>query len=214
MSVSYIPTTGGSTLSLGQATPQMADANKLTGVDPKIASSAAPTKMSEFLNGVDKYIEQPSQQATDSMQIVYDQMSKIQSDLAKNHPQIANSNWDTVLQDGKLKVTGNLSDKDRTWLEQQLNANTTLVGAAKRYSASVVTFYQGTSDHHWIPTLMGQDGRAYDDVADNINGKLPLRSIASWTSGIRRPGETPQGSDTAINNARKYITSARYPIPA
>lgn len=77
-----------------------------------------------------------------------------------------------------------------------------------------MTYYQGTSDHHWVPSLMGQDGHAYDGVADNINGKLPLRSISDWTSGIRRPGETPQGSDTAINNARPYITAPRYAVTA
>lgn len=93
--------------------------NKLTGVNPQIAK---PNPLqNEFGNydQADKYDWQPSRQATNAIQTVYDQISKIQADLVKNNPQIANSNWDTVLQDGKLKVTGNLSDNDRAWLEKR-----------------------------------------------------------------------------------------------
>ncbi|GGP28127.1 hypothetical protein [Silvimonas amylolytica] len=211
MSVSYVPTTGGSTLSLGLTTPRIDDSNKLTGVNPQIAPQH--DYMADFDHDMTTYIRPAAALANNAIQTIYDQLTQVQASLTKQHPQIANSNWDVVLQDGQLKVTGKLSDSDRTWLQNSLNANTNLVNAARSYSSAIVTYYQGAPDHQQVPSLMGQDGRAYDGVADNINGRLPLRYIANW-SLVSKPGITQQGSAQTVNIARKFITAPRYKVTA
>ncbi|GGP22307.1 hypothetical protein [Silvimonas iriomotensis] len=162
MSVSYIPTTGGSTLSLGQTTPRIDASNTLTGVNPQIAPQH--DYIADFENDMVNITRPAANRANTAIQTIYDQLTRVQANLAQQHPQIANSNWDVVLQDGKLKVTGKLSDSDRAWLENALNANTDLVNAARSYSSAIVTYFQGTPDHQQVPSLMGQDGRAYDSA--------------------------------------------------
>ncbi len=115
-----------------------------------------------------------------SMNIMEKELGKISAMIAKRRPDIAGTQWDFKLVDGKFKVSG-LDEDDAKWLEGKLNANDTLADAAKSLVATAVAALETTEqtpahvDYNYLTRRM--ETYDFSNVADQLSEKLYFREM-------------------------------------
>ena len=115
-----------------------------------------------------------------SMNIMEKELGKISAMIAKRRPDIAGSQWDFKLVDGKLKISG-LDEDDAKWLEGKLNANDTLVDAARAFITTAVAALETTEqtpahvDYNYLTRRM--ETYDFSKVADQLSDKLYFREM-------------------------------------
>jgi hypothetical protein len=87
------------------------------------------------------YIQEPLDITERALAVVDDHLQAVQKFISLIKPELAHSGWDFTLKDGSLEVQGgNLSAKDKQWLENVLNYDDKLVNAVKDYYGAVVKY--------------------------------------------------------------------------
>lgn len=157
-------------------------ANGGTYEDPALGSVTI-TEIPEPLITQRAFVERQigyNKDAGRSMNIMEKELGKISAMIAKRRPDIAGSQWDFKLIDGKFKVSG-LDEDDAKWLEGKLNANDKLVDAAKSFITTAVAALETTEqtpshvDYNYLTRRM--ETYDFSKVADQLSEKLYFREM-------------------------------------
>lgn len=108
--------------------------------------------------------------SADSMSKEYD---KTLSDIATERPELTENEWGfSVNEQGELKVTGNISAEDITYLEGKLNSNKSLVNLANEVKANFLQYTQmERDDNGGTSKLWGKYDVTSENFADIIDFK-------------------------------------------
>ena len=96
----------------------------------------------------------PMNQAGFALKTMDEHLEKLERFIGNVRPSLADSDWDFTVKDGKLKVTGSMSDDDRKWLEGVVNNNEELKAAAKSYVSAAVAYLETNEEN---PVYSGQN---------------------------------------------------------
>lgn len=153
---------------------------------------AVTVDISPYLKATQTFQSGPTQsaQAEDagrSMETIKKELGKIDSLIAKRRPEIAGSNWDFKLVDGKFKVTG-LNSDDAKWLEKNLNSNSALRNAAQSFISTATANLQ-TSDSNParldVSALTGRmENYTFYHVNEQLSGKLSFRALLTQADQV------------------------------
>jgi hypothetical protein len=160
------------------------------------------------------YLSAPIRKASDATFSLANRMAALQKTIDKSHPELNQTSWDFVLKDGKLQVTGNVSANDKKWLEHKLNGDPQMVQAAKDLYSSAVTTYQYTTENSSLQDIGYGTHGYFDKVADQINGKISMRSLVKSELGVDAlHGVFKSGtrSDGLVQIARQYLSVSNTP---
>lgn len=122
-----------------------------------------------------------------SMETIKKELGKIDVLIAKRRPELAGSNWDFKLVDGKFKVTG-LDKDDAKWLEAKLNANTALRNAADSFISAATANLETTDanparqDYNEFTGKM--ENFTFYKVSEQLTEKLSFRVLLTQADQI------------------------------
>lgn len=132
-------------------------------------------------------------------------------DILALRPDLADAQFDFVSGNGVLKViSSDLSDDDRRWLEQQLNANTSLLGAVGVLNADMSTAIDArnavqneTDGSSTAPAAKVPDGSihylAFLQSLAHAAGQTGALRDASYTDGEGKPFDLSKVSTTSLS---------------
>ena len=89
----------------------------------------------------------PMNQAGSALKTIGEQLAKLQKVIGDVRPDLAKADWDFTVQDGELRVTGELSDSDKQWLEGVLNGSDELRAAAKSFVNAAVAYLETNEEN-------------------------------------------------------------------
>lgn len=184
--------------------------NKATQATPVDYKKGA----AELQRRMETYISAPTRKASDATFTLANQIAALQPTIDKTHPELAKTNWDFVLKDGKIQVTGNVSTADKTWLEGKLNGDPKMVKAAKDLYSSVVTTFQYTADNNFGRGIGWGIHGYFDKVADHINGNIQMRDLVKTELGVdalRGVFKSGTLSDPLNRIAKQYLSVSSSP---
>ena len=88
--------------------------------------------------------------------------------------------------DGKLAVTGSLSNSDKAWLENKLNGNGTLTAAVSSYMKAATDYLETTPENPrhggQSPITLQLMDYNFKDVKGQLEGKIAFKELiaATW----------------------------------
>jgi hypothetical protein len=138
--------------------------------------------------------------------------------LSAERPDVMSQTFDfTTAQDGTLQVSSStMSADDKTWLQQQLNADGGLVFAAGQFTSLVLKAY----DTDYSPTSVsdgsGSPGNAslgqhstynYQGLASTIYGSIKFVSLLNQLDGAAKTASAPSPSGTVASDPQPYINA-------
>ncbi len=131
-------------------------------------------------------------------------VNALNSKIQTQRPSLIGKNWDFTLKDSAIAVTAdkNVSGADVQWLNAQLNSNADAVTAIKGFYKSVVSVYENNVDN---PGWNGngetlQDQYRYANVADQINGKIPIRKMIADIAEPYKPRFHPESNSYCLGS--------------
>ncbi|WP_431050920.1 hypothetical protein [Roseateles sp. L2-2] len=83
-----------------------------------------------------RHVSDPMLPCDDSIRTIEDRLKKFQKNLSLARPDLAKSDWDVTIKDGKFKVTGDIDPDDKRYREARLNSDQALVGAVGSYMSA------------------------------------------------------------------------------
>lgn len=200
---------------------------------PENARQTSTPTIKIIQNGIpkDRWAEQnkisaDANRANATFQVLTDAYNSLMSNIKAQRPDIASQKFDFVTtQSGTLQVESDtLSASDKTWLQQKLNADATLVVSAKSFNASLVKSYStdrvGTFDNGMSYILQIQQdlhtSYNYQGLGNSINGSIKFVSLMNdisnyWTAQDSEPQVEPGNttvvdpSSMATNLAQNYL---------
>lgn len=134
--------------------------------------------------------------ADDSIKTIEDRLQKFQKNLSLARPDLSESNWDITVQDGKIKVTGDIQPDDKRYMEARLNSDTALVGAVKTYMGAANAYLETSADNPAYTAMNGFTGKStlynFKDVGRQLEGKISFKALIadSWSAF-----ENPNGGE-------------------
>lgn len=121
--------------------------------------------------------------------------------ILARRPDLANAQFDFVSDGGKLKVVSDdLSDRDRKWLETQLNANSVLVNQVQQFNTDMVSAYDGAPQVVANGTSLRDTGLQYKNVAGAIDGSVKFLSMIQQVAN--KAGQTGWFKDATYTDAQ------------
>ena len=128
----------------------------------------------------------PSLAAYDSLKTIEDRLGKFEKSLAASRPDLAKSDWDITVTDGKLKVTGDISADDKATMETRLNKDQALVRAVQTYMSAARDYLETTELNQAYTGKNGYTGQTmlynFADVDKQLEGKIAFKDLiaTSW----------------------------------
>lgn len=155
----------------------------------------------------------PMNKTNSSLSSVQNELKGLQSKIEKSHPNLLGKKWDMALKDGKIEVINdNINSKDKQWLENTLNRNSKIVDAVKGFYSSVVKFFEQTQEHT-SGAVRQKDGHVIGyvyNVAEQINGKLPVREMMAKALALNSPGGYSSMPFTeSLHMSGQYLSTVR-----
>ena len=138
----------------------------------------------------------PALAADDNIRVIEDRLNKFQKNLSQSRPDLAKTDWDVTIKDGKLKVTGDVSADDKKAMEAYLNKDRALVNAVNAYMGAAKTFLEANDSNPAFTTTNAYTGQTmlynFEDVDTQLDGKVNFKQLieASW-----RMYDNPWGGD-------------------
>ncbi len=131
-------------------------------------------------------------------------VNALNSKIQTQRPSLIGKNWDFTLKDGAIAVTAdkNVSGTDVQWLNAQLNSNADAVTAIKGFYKSVVSVNENNEDNPaWNNTgETMHDMYRYVNVADQINGKIPIRKMIADIAEPYKPKFRPESNSYSLDS--------------
>lgn len=165
------PARSGST---STAQPETASASETASPSVSVAR-VDPAERDARLQTYLKALGAPLKMGQDASRIAEALVSTLQT-LMKERPDLATASFDFKSADGALQVVSqDLSEADRQWLEDKLNANADLRDAAAQFHDDAVTGYTlwANADGN---TLTAEQSDAVSRKADDLTGFMTLFS--------------------------------------
>lgn len=165
-----------------------------TRLQQYLQALAAPLKMGQAASGV-----------ADAL------VSTMQS-IVTQRPDLSNASFDFKLNHGALEVVSDsLSSADKQWVQDKLNANTSLVDAAKQFHDDAVDGYSQWATASGEP-LTADQSAAVSTKADNLTGFLTLFSKLGddATKGMFSDGAYQAPDGTNVSFGQDATTAAGF----
>jgi hypothetical protein len=128
------------------------------------------------------HMQNPWNQASESLTTVNEQLVKINRQISQEHPGIAAADWDFAYKDGKFAVSG-LNAADTKWLENKLNGNEVLTKAVTTFNKATADFLETSDDNPAYTVQNAMTNKVMDynfvDVNKQLNGKVNLKELIS-----------------------------------
>jgi hypothetical protein len=164
----------------------------------KSAEQISSDRLQQFI-GLNPFLENKKQFLT-----LEKTVNALNSKIQTQRPSLIGKNWDFTLKDGAIAVTAdkNVSGADVQWLNAQLNSNADAVTAIKGFYKSVVSANENNADN---PIWDGNgetlhDQYRYANVADQINGKIPIRKMIADIAEPYKPKFRPESNSYNLNS--------------
>lgn len=142
----------------------------------------------------------PLHSAARSMTLIEERLEKFQKNLALARPDLARSDWDVTIKNGKLKVKGVLNAEDRAAMERRLNRDQTLVNAVQTYMGAAEAYLETNERNPPYYCDYGMNGpvtlRNFKDVVGQLEGTISFRELinTSWKPYEDRYGRYDPGN--------------------
>jgi hypothetical protein len=195
-----------------------------TAVEDPTLGEVTNVEISPYLKATQNFQRGPDQvehakEAGRSMAVIEKELQNIDAMIAKNRPNLAGSNWDFKLVNGKLKVTG-LAQDDTKWLEGKLNSNKALQDAAKSFMVAAAAELETTDknparlDYNYSTGRM--ENYTFYDVNEQFPDKVSFRSLLSKSNEIYDPSvqDIPDHDRgmSGLSVAATMLTATNQPI--
>jgi hypothetical protein len=227
---SLSPKKGEQNVSTSSEVPVAASSNFASGV-VVVNVKSIEEQNRDFFNEWEKFVTEPINKANSALTTVSGALKQLESELKVSNPQVLSKKWDFVLSDGKISVTGlDESPKDKQYLENSLNKNSSLVKAVTDYYGAVATYYENTAEHTSAIAVQNSSENGFSHssayfsgVESQINGKLPvmemMRNMFTYSDKATSlldigqvDGENQPSSsvpfESAVFNAASYLTAS------
>lgn len=135
---------------------------------------------------LEKTVTAPSLAADDSIKTIEDRLQKFQKNLSLARPDLAKSDWDITVKEGRIKVTGDIDPDDKLYMEARLNNDQALVGAVQSYMGAAKAYLETSADNPAYTAVNGSTGKStlynFKDVGKQLEGKISFKELiaASW----------------------------------
>ncbi len=150
----------------------------------------------------------PMLAADDSIKTIEDRLQKFQKNLALARPDLAKTDWDITVKDGKIKVTGDIDPDDKRSMGARLNNDQALVGAVKSYMGAANAYLETSADNPAYTAMNGFTGKStlynFKEVGKQLEGKISFKELiaASWSAY-----DNPNGGEAADPGNYRGATS-------
>ncbi|WP_431261054.1 hypothetical protein ACQ86G_13655 [Roseateles chitinivorans] len=144
-----------------------------------------------------RHVSGPMLASDDSIRTIEDRLKKFQKNLSLARPDLAKSDWDVTIKDGKLKVTGDIDPDDKRYMEARLNSDQALVGAVGSYMRAAEVYLETSEDNPPYTAMNGDTGRStlynFKDVNKQLEGKVSFKELiaTSWAAYDNPRGGPP-----------------------
>jgi hypothetical protein len=146
-----------------------------------------------------KHREIPIAEADAALTSIEASIERVQKDIDQTRPTLKNATWDFSLEDDRLKVSGNVSSRDKAWLERKLNADVGLLAAVNSYMHAAVGYLETTPDNMAYHAVNGftKSVLSYDfkDVQSQMKGNVGFRDLLSNVNNSYRDATGRQQRD-------------------
>lgn len=186
---------GGPAAAVQQAANSKAEAAKAAGFDYYLnsATTVELTYLSEdsaefkaLYEITERTKVAPSLAADDSIRTIENRLHNFQKLLSQSRPDIAKGDWDVTVEDGQLKITGNVNADDRKAMKTYLNEDRALVNAVASYMNSAKTYLETNDSNPAFTTVNAFTGKNmvynFENVGAQLDGKVNFKQLieASW----------------------------------
>lgn len=154
---------------------------ELSDVPGVITMKTVEQWAAELDNEDAKFSEAPLLKMNGALHKIVPMLNEINSEVSSINKDIKPSDWDFVLKDGAVKVTGaSLSEKDKNSIEKTLNSNKNFVNYVKDVYDSAEAYYQNAPEHtssFSVGVLTNENATFFNHVKDDINGTLAIKGL-------------------------------------
>jgi hypothetical protein len=191
-SISPIPPAAGAALNTDQATARVPAIQPGSVVEDPSMGAVTVAEIAPYWKATESFSRGPVQvahaeEAGRNMATIKTELRKIDAAIARFRPELSGSNWDFKLVDGKFEVTG-LDTQDARWLENRLNANAALRGAAQSFidtaAADLETTDSNPARQDFNYATGGMENYTFYKVAEQLADTLSFRSLLSQSDQI------------------------------
>ncbi|MFG6456199.1 hypothetical protein [Roseateles sp. BYS96W] len=124
--------------------------------------------------------------ADESIKTIEARLKKFQSSLAAARPDLAASNWDVTIKEGKLHVVGDVQAADKAAMENILNNDTKLAQAVASYMGAATAYLETTAANSAFVSKNAFTGNStiynFKDVSGQLEGNISFKELiaTSW----------------------------------
>lgn len=156
-----------------------------------------PETGSDYLTGMG-HRSSVSNLADDSLTTLTKQLAKFERAVQRERPDIANTDWDFGIKNGKIVVKGDdLSAEDKEWLEDRINENTKLANSAAAYIGLASNYLETTKtnpSYISVNFLTGNELKYnFHDTKKTLENAIGFRS---FTKDLHKAYDTGHGEVT------------------